>query len=44
MRLLDKIFKDVKKNTLFVCEKCGWQIQKTNATDRLKCHCNNCDC
>ena len=44
--LFGKLKKLLKGTEVYICEKCGWQTQKTKTTDKLKENCKNCkeDC
>lgn len=45
---MKKIIKKIKSwmnpGIIYVCEKCGWQTQKTETTDKIKECCKRCNC
>jgi len=41
---MKNIRKMLKRSTVYVCEKCGWQTQETKTTEKLKEHCPDCKC
>lgn len=41
---IKKLIKLFKNSTGYICEKCGWQTQRTPMTDKLKEHCKECKC
>ena len=40
--MFKKIINRLRTKTAYICEKCGWQTQKTIMTEKLKCHCKDC--
>ena len=39
-----KLKEKLIKSTIYICDKCGWQYQKTKMTEKLKEYCKDCNC